>query len=266
MYIPYQQIVEKLNFSDQEILLIASDVSKMTYTAIKNKERFNSLKFIESFENTINKGLILFPAFNSLLPKDGIFDKNECFPEMGTLSLSAFQKGNYFRNNDPLHSFLIFGKNAKTLSEKNISSTFGNGSIFHYLHQNNAKMLLIDVDLQHSFTFAHYVEQTMNVNYRKEKKVSYKIKLESNKLINQDINISFKNRGIYNTLNNLNDHFIDLEIMKVIEINNSIYRIIDLAKAFDFIKSEIQLNNGRLIHQFDLKMFLKSIVKTIIRK
>ena len=266
MYIPYQQIVEKLKITKEDTLLISSDITKLAYTSIKNKERFDTVKFIESFESVLKNGLILFPAYNYKLSKDVIYNKNETVPEMGTLSLAAFNKTGYFRSIDPLHSFLIYGKNAKDIAEKEINSTFGEDSIFDFLKVNNAKMLLIDIDLQHSFTFIHYVEQLQKVSYRREKTIHYKLKNEKGELIEKMINVSYKKPGYYNTLNKLELAFIKNNIMELTEINGSKFQLINLNRAYKFLKTEFEQNNGKMIYQFDIILFMKIFIKSMLKK
>ena len=55
-------------------------------------------------------------------------------------------------------------------------------------------------------------------------------------------------------------------ILSVHLINNSVYKIIDLKKAYLRIEEEIKSNGGKDLHSFDWMLFLKQQVKTILGK
>ena len=86
MYIPYQQLANKIGLKEDDILLIASDISKLAYTALKNKEIINTNLFVDSFKNKLNKGALLFTAFMSGFKTGDTFDKLNDSPDMGVLS------------------------------------------------------------------------------------------------------------------------------------------------------------------------------------
>ena len=53
--------------------------------------------------------------------------------------------------------------------------TFGKDSAFGLLHQLKAKMLMIDVSFDKSFTFVHYCEEQAQAPWRKQVKHRLKI-------------------------------------------------------------------------------------------
>ncbi len=264
--IPFQKIADELNVQANDILLLASDVSKLAYSSIKNKEKFDSNLFIDSFQVKLDSGTLLFPAFIHSFRSGDLFDKNALSPEMGTLSKTAFQRQDFHRNTDPLHSFLVWGEKAKEIREIKPDSTFGRGSVFEYLFDHKAKMLLIDVDLQHSFTFAHFVEEIMKVGYRSYSKVNYKLKDDTEKVRKESILIYSKKKGIFNTLNYLEKSFLQEGVMQEYKINQSRFLMIDLERAFDIIKQEIELNKGRNLYYFDRNAYFRAVAKSILGK
>lgn len=266
MYIPYQEIAENLGLEDDDVLLIASDISKLAYTTFKNKEKFNSHLFIDSFRTKLKNGTLLFPAFLDSFKSGDVFDKLKNVPEMGALSKLAFEREDFIRTSDPLHSFMVYGKNTDELAELKSNSTFGNDSVFAFLKERKAKILLIDVDLQHSFTFAHYVEENQQVSYRKYRKINYSLVNEEGEISKETIRIFEKKKGVVNTLNKLEPLFIERGAMKKFELNDSIFRLIHLDIAFELMCEEIQLNDSRKLYVFDSKQFIKSTLKTILRR
>jgi len=55
------------------------------------------------------------------------------------------------------------------LENLNNIGAFDIGSPFHFLYEKRAKMISIDIPIQKSFTFVHYVEEMKKVNYRYNK-------------------------------------------------------------------------------------------------
>ena len=266
MYIPYQEIVNQLELKEDDILLIASDITKLAYTSIKNKERFNPILFVNSFQIKLYKGTLLFPSFIENFKNGDTYNKFKSPPEMGALSKVAFESVDFMRSSDPIHSFSTIGENADDIFDIKSDSTFGNDSVFAYLKDKKAKMLLIDVDLQHSFTFAHFVEENQQVSYRKYKDLNYKSLNESGKIVDEKIRIFAKKKGVVNTLNNFESIFIEKGAMGKIEINGSVFRLIHLDTAFEIMKDDIQHNRAKNMFSFELKQFIRTTIKSLIGK
>ena len=266
MYVPYQEIADNLGLKSDDTLLIASDISKLAYNTFKNKEKLNSNLLVDSFKRVLKDGTLLFPAFIDDFKAGDTFDKLKNAPEMGALSKLTFERVDFIRSNDPLHSFMAFGKDADDIAEMNYNSTFGKDSVFDYLKKTRAKMLLIDVDLEHSFTFAHFVEEDQQVSYRKYIDLEYKSVNESGRVEDKVVKVYAKKNGVVNTLNKLEPILIEKGAMGKIEINESIFRLIHLDTAYAIISEEIRNNGGKNLHSFEVKNFLKSTVKSILKK
>ena len=266
MYIPYLEIVNQLELKDDDILLVASDVSKLAYNTFKNKEKFNSNFFVDSFKAKLKKRTLLFPAFVENFKEGDVFNKHTTEPETGALSKLTFERVDFIRSSDPIHSFTVIGEYADEISEIKCKSTFGSDSVFAFLKEKKAKMLLIDVDLQHGFTFAHFVEEKFRVNYRKYSDLHYKYVNDSGKTIDDKLHVYGKKNGVVNTLNNLEKLFIEKGAMGKIEINGCVFRLIHLDSAYEIMKNDIQNNKARNMYSFELNEFVRSTIKSLIKK
>ena len=264
MYIPYQEIVNQLELREDDILLIASDITQLAYTSLKNKEKFNTNLFVDSFKHKLKKGTVLFPAFVDHFKNGDLFDKLKTAPEMGSLSKLTFARVDFMRSSDPLHSFTVIGKYSDDISEINSDSTFGDNSVFAFLKEKKAKMLLIDVDLQHSFTFAHYVEENQEVNYRKYANLDYNFVNEQGIIEKRKMAVFTKKKGVVNTLNNFEELFIESGAMGKIQINGSIFRLIHLDTAFEIMKNDIQNNKAGNMYSFEWQQFIRATIKSLI--
>jgi aminoglycoside N3'-acetyltransferase len=265
-YVPYQEIVNQFDLKEDDVLLISSDIAKLAYTSIKNKERFDPVLLVKSFRDKLVNGTLIFPTFIEHFKAGDTFDKFKSAPEMGVLSTLAFQNVDYMRSSDPIHSFSCVGHYADDIFEIKSDSTFGSDSVFAFLKEKRAKMLLIDVDLQHSFTFAHHVEELMQVKYRKYIDLQYYSINESGKKVTDKVRVFSKKNGVVNTLNNLEQLFIERGAMGKIEINGSVFRLIHLDTAFEIMKEDIENNGGKSMYSFDFKQYIRSTIKSVIGK
>ena len=265
-YTPYLQIPTLLDIKADDTLLVASDITKLALTTMRTEKLFNTLQFINALQQQVSKGTLLFPAFVNGLKSGHIFDVKNSLPQTGTLAVTAFKNNDFVRTTDPFHSFMVWGKYANQLSNLKNKSTFGTNSVFAFLHTIKGKMLLIDIDLQHSFTFAHYVEELENVKYRAFK--TYNINCIYNNGDNEIRDILFfeKQKGVTLNLNGLYPLFKQKGALTEYKINGSLFTLIDFEKSAQIIKNDITLNKAKNLHSFSYSLWLKMITKKLINK
>lgn len=266
MYIPFQEIATKLGLKSEDTLLIASDISKLAYNALKNKEKFDGNALIESFIQVVNNGTLLLPGYIDDFSTGDTFDKLKSPPEVGALSNLAFERTDFKRSNDPLHSFFAIGKDADNVAQIMDDSTFGLHSVFGYLKNVKAKMLLIDVDLEHGFTFAHFVEEQEKVSYRKFVHLNYNYVNESGQVEGRTMKVYSKKKGVVNTLNKFESILMEKGAMEKTEINKCVFRVVELDKAYEILSEDIKMNKAENLYSFDVKNFIRSTAKSILKK
>ena len=263
--IPYDSIPFHLGLDADETVFIASDIGPSAMYEKSEGNVFDVNLFIDCFQKAFCYGTIVFPAYTDLLRDGDTFDSKESIPTSGALSKKVLKRREFQRTSDPLHSVLAWGRKTPEIIELKDDSTFGEGSIFSFLKQARAKMIFIDVDFNNSFTFVHYVEEALNVEYRKYFNLSIERKLAKTTDVKQ-IKFHTKKPGIVTQLSKLEDDLTKEGILSVHLINNSVYKIIDLKKAYLRIEEEIKSNGGKDLHSFDWMLFLKQQVKTIFGK
>src|SRR5690606_37622904 len=104
------------------------------------------------------------------------------------------------------------------------------------------------------------------VAYRKYIDLPYSFAHESGKLENKVLKVYAKRKGVVNTLNKLEPILVEKDAMKKIEINNSVFRLIHLDIAYHIISESIKIDGGKSLHTFEMKNFIKSTIKSILRK
>ena len=128
------------------------------------------------------KGTIIVPSFTYSLGKKEVFNVKKSKSKIGQFS-EDFRKKNYLgRTCDPIFSVCVYGKDRLKIKKLPYNNSFGKNSIFDYLYSNNVKIICLGCGLE-TVTFIHYVEQILNVPYRKFKIFNTNILNEEKKII-----------------------------------------------------------------------------------
>ncbi|MBF0279055.1 MAG: AAC(3) family N-acetyltransferase [SAR324 cluster bacterium] len=259
-HIPFEEIVENLEIGEGDLLLIASDILMLSIEERRAKRRFDPSRFIDSFIRKLGpEGTLLFPSF--CWDHQGGYDVRTAQPETGGLARIALERTDFSRTRHPIHSFVVTGKFQTELCRLDNESSFGVDSPFAFLHQHHAKMLIIGLDYQRSFTFVHYVEQLEEVPYRfmKFREVDYTDYSGSRKI--KSFSFSTRPPGIYNDVNPIGKVLEQKGISKKKTINNVDFVLLDLNQAFDEIQKDIRYNKGKKLHA----RFFRKATKKVIR-
>ncbi len=250
-----QQIVADGNHS----IYLASDIKRFSLECKKNNEVFDAKTFVDELKAALlPEHSLIVPAFTDTLKNGEHFDLVKSKPTIGALPNRVFRRKDYFRTNDPLHSACIYGPFAENDFEA--KSTFGKNSLFHNLLKNNVVQVFLDVDLQNSFTFIHYVEELKKVAYRKHYKLKY--------LQNGTLKIHLfhtRKPGFITDLSKLQSKMLQNGVLKKSELNGiSIFRL-ETTKAFDFLCSEIEQHGGAEWRYFSWKAYFRRWLKRILK-
>lgn len=124
------------------------------------------------------EGTIVIPTFTFSVCSGGYFDKRETPSEMGALSEYVRLLSPEARTSHPFYSAVILGPNAALFEGLDHSTCFGDGSIFHRLHELNTagdtrgrvKFLTIGIDCPpEGLSVIHSIEERLSVPYRYHK-------------------------------------------------------------------------------------------------
>jgi len=266
-YVPYTSIVDQLDIREAEVLLIASDVTRLAFNSIRREKEFNAGKFLDSFRQRIgNQGTLLVPAYTFNIKDEGSFDIKKSIPITGALSEAALKDPAYCRTGHPLHSFMVSGKYAGEFCKARNKSSFAGDSPFALMHKLEAKMLLIGTTIGEAFTFAHYVEEAVKVKYRKntDLKINYTDAYGNHE--EMTFSIFGKKRGWNMALDKLDDLLEENRLIDRKTINGVPFILVGLDQAYKIISNDIKLNKAKSIAQFEPKLYFKETVKNILRK
>jgi len=264
--IDYVNIAKELSLKKDDVLLIASDVMRLALYEAASGKKFDAKKFIQSFQEQLSEGTLLFHAFNDNLVSGDTFDYKKSKPNTGSLSVAAWKDPDFIRTHDPFHSFMVWGAASASLKQIDDPSTFGNNSVFAWLHRNKAKMLIIDLPLVKSFTFVHYCEEQLNVAYRKHiKHCIHYIDENGVKSVKERFFFTRKS-GYSNYLDDLETKLTDDGAIQTYAFNNVGCMLVDLPQSYNYIIDHIYPIHNLVLYKFDRKTWIKDTLRRIIKR
>lgn len=259
--IDFHDLPFHLKLKKDDTVFISSDLNALAFLYKKLGKNININLFIDNLQIVLNEGSIFIPAYTDNLKNGDSFDVMKSKPTTGAISNKVFKRKDFIRTEDPLHSVFIWGKNANEGLKYNDNSTFGLNSIFALLHKINTKFIFIDVHIVNSFTFVHYVEEYLNVFYRKYKKLT--IKKTNSQYIQTKENILFHTRkpGVLTDFDDLNISFIKKGLYTQFKIDAISINIINAKEAT--IEIENKINDKKYLYTFSFYAYLKYYLKNI---
>ena len=260
--ISFEDLPFHLNINENDTVFISADLKNIAY-ALKSKNKIVQIdQFIDNFKLILKNGTIVIPAYTDNLKNLGTFNYLKDKPTTGSISNKVFKRKDFTRSNDPLHSVFAWGKNTNQILDLKDNSTFGKNSIYSFLHQQNAKFIFIDVHIENSFTFVHYVEEHLAVNYRTFEKITYFNIDNQNNKSTKEILFFKKKWGIINDFEKLNSNFQSKGIFTNYNYLNIPIEICSAEKAFTEIKRTIETKEK--VHRFKFVIFIKDFLRSLI--
>ncbi len=170
-YIPLPFIVQQIKqIQKRDILYIVSDIFELSKIAREHGEIFDREYFLDTLMEAIGTdGTLMIPTFNWDFCKGITFDYKKTRCKTGALGTAALKNGKYIRTKHPIYSFAVRGKMAMKLYDIDPQNSFGKGSCFDFMCQNQAKALVIGLPAMKGMTFLHHAEQMIGVPFRYHK-------------------------------------------------------------------------------------------------
>ena len=247
-----KDIPKHLGINKGDSVLVSSSVKKLVDVEKKFTDNVDLNDLIDGFINAIGEnGTLLFPTYNWGFCKGITFDYKHTQSEVGYLSVEALKRDDFTRTRHPIYSFAVWGKDKRFLFELDNKSSFGLNSPFNYMKEHNTKNVIIDVSLQHSFTYVHYVEQSSNLcsayRYNKDFTSGYIDENGNKTLRTYSMFVRNLEKEVLNTVDPIESDFISKGVENIYNLNNSNIKVIELGKCYDIILEDIKSNNSKKI-------------------
>lgn len=169
--------------------------------------------------------------------------------QTGILANTSLKRVDFKRTKHPIYSFSVYGKFQNDLTSLNNISAFGFNSPFNFMYKNHAKMIIVDLPLQDSFTFVYYVEEKMQVSYRymKDFKAFYIDEFQNEEL--RTYSMYVRKENILTDINSLEDIFLYHNVMQKINFDGILIKIIDLNLAHNIIIDDIKNKQAKNLYR-----------------
>ena len=253
-YISYLDLPKHWGLEKGDSVLLSSDIMQLTFTSMRNGERFDRDKFLEAILDTIGPdGTLLIPTFNWDFCHGVAFDYHKTPCKTGSLGTVALRHPAFRRTQHPLYSFAVAGKDQQLLCEMENVSSFGDDSPFGYLERQHGKNVLINLHytdcftfVTDCFTFVHHCEEICGVNsYRFPKTFTGQYIDAEGRETTRSYSMLVRSYELYleTDLTLIGEKMEAAGAARLITLNDIPYRIVDLAAAAPVIKDDI-LNNA----------------------
>lgn len=153
-----------------DIVYVVSDILSLAVAEREEGIKFDKKLFVDAFLEIVGEeGTIIFPAFNWDFCKGIAFDMRKTPAKTGTLCNYCLTREDFIRTKHPIYSFAVWGKHAKELAAMDPVNSFGEGTIFDFMYEHDAKGFVVGLKPLAGLTFIHHVEQMVGVPYRYDK-------------------------------------------------------------------------------------------------
>lgn len=247
-----QSFIQHMNLQTDDFILLTGDLKRFLRKAKKENINFNLNDFLEIINKKLGEqGTLAIQTFNWDFCNYQPYDINKSISKTGILGNYALKNKNFKRTQHPIYSFAVSGKYQQELAELENKGAFDANSPFQFMHKHHAKMIIIDLPLQKSFTFVHYVEESQQVAYRYNKSFEsqYTDFQGKTSIKKYDMYVRDIENHIVTDISALEEIFLANNVMQLKNIDTIPIRIIDLDKAFTIIKNDIDHNDGKNLYK-----------------
>lgn len=244
---------KRLGICKGDVVYIASSLMAFGFMQRPAETILESL-----FEVIGDNGTIVSPAFNFSFCKGEAFDRENTSSMVGVLS-EVFRKmdGTKRTHSPPFHSVCANGLLSPQISNIQSITSFGKSSVFQFLHDSNAKILLIGCGFHEGVVHFHWLEELHEVPYRYWKKFEGPLILDGNKF-DRSYFMYVRKNGVLLDADPISGLFESTKYVKQGSVGLGrirVFNLVDFKKYFDplfernknvLLKSDVPLLSERM--------------------
>ena len=255
-YVKLRELASHLGINKGDRVYVTSDVKGLLYTIMHHDDETDLNILIDGIKDIIGEeGTLVFPTFNWSFCGGTPYDYHKTPAKTGSLCKIAMERDDFRRTKHPIYSFVAWGKDTDDLCALENKSSFGSDSPFAYMVEHGYRNLFIDKELEHSYVFVHYAEQSVGnlysgYRYLKDFTGDYTDENGVTSRRTYDMNVRALDKDVTNVIYAFEDEFIEKGIMKRFFINDLEFKIIELAKAHPILQEDVRHNRSRRICSF----------------
>ncbi len=254
-----KKALAELHIEYGDIVYIASDVTLLLAEArkkyhVKTAEQRDEFlnEFIDMLQEVVgDQGTLLFPVFSWDFCRGNGFDARTTMGEVGALNNWILNnRADFARTQHPIYSFMVWGGQSNSLLAMDNVDAFGEDSPFAYLHYHSGKMLLLNVSLQRSFTFMHYVEESVRVPYRYMKNFRGLYKDVKGDTSEKSYTMYVRDLEIESCEYIPDEMLEEKKIVNTAQLENIIFKVFSLVDAYPIVADDLLHNHGSKCYKF----------------
>ena len=248
-----EEFVANLPVFSGEKILFSSDIVRLGIYLHRRGEELDLSRMVSLLlEKVGSEGTLLFPTYNWGFCSGEAFDYWKTPSKTGSLSQTALSHKMFKRTKHPIYSWAVAGKDKDMLCSLNNTESFGKDSIFAWLLEVGGKNILLDVSMQNSFTFVHFVEQYVGVPYRYHKDFTAKYIDEEGQQDARTYSMFVRDYELDAEceLNPLESFLVENKLVELTNIYESRVLKVDFQSCFNVIKNDIEFNKAGLIARY----------------
>ncbi|MBR5408132.1 MAG: DUF4910 domain-containing protein [Lachnospiraceae bacterium] len=250
-YIRLKDLAGHLHIKKGDNVYVTSDVKQLLYDCVQNGDDTDLNILIQGIIDIIGSdATLVFPTFNWSFCKGEAYDHVKTPCKTGSLGKFALKRSDFSRTKHPIYSFAVWGKDKEALCALDNKSSFGPDSPFEFMVSHGYRNLFIDKDMQHSFVFVHYAEESSGLvpyRYLKDFTADYTDEKGNTRRATYSMNVRNLGMDVQNTITPLEDEFIEKGIEDRFYINGLEYKIIELKEAHPIIVNDVKTNRSRRV-------------------
>ncbi len=253
-YISYTEIPKIIGLKKGDRVYLSSDILMLSFLAMKNGEKFDLDKLLDSFIEAIgDDGTLLIPTFNFDFSNKGFYDYKNTMSTTGALGNAALKRDDFKRTKHPMHSFSVWGRDKEYLCAIENLNSFGPDSPFAYMKEKNVIQVMLGTDYQRSMTFVHYAETCAKVPYRfhKEFTGTYVDASGKESTVTYEYPARVLEYGTHEMFNRIGEILEQKGISKKFDVNGVVINKCMLGDSFDTIYEDAANNMCRNLYDFD---------------
>lgn len=254
----YDGYLNLAGVSSGAIIDVASDLLSLMRYCRQYGLRFDADNLIDALKRMAgSEGTVMIRTFSWTFCRGIPFDARSTKSEVGALGNAALKRSDFRRTKHPIYSWMVWGKRQEELCALQNVNSFGEGSVFDYLDRAHAIQLIVGIPGDDGDTMSHHAEVMGGAPYRREKffeadyidevgnrtQKAYSMHVRPlNIKVDGKVRDSAESRRRYVQRGILKYHFYS---------NNMPIVTLDEHLLFEFIKNDIQNNDGKNIMSVD---------------
>ncbi len=170
----FRESLEKVIEPSDRVIVLYSGIWTFAHNInFKKNIPQTMLSILEKF--VTKKRTLIMPAFSDqCVIKNNFFDIKRSIDNIGVLPKEALKKNTYYRTLQPLHSYLVLGKDVKKIKNLKLKTSWGKTSIFDFISKTNARICNLGLEWNKGCSYLHRYEELTKVPWRYFKKFRFK--------------------------------------------------------------------------------------------